>query len=150
MRQTKQRRKYTEEENQFFLSCIEKLFPEKNCFQWKEISQLFNEKFPQIQPPPTVRSLKFHYYQSLDPSINREKISIEEHQIIINYAAQEGKKWRNISQILNRNENQIKNEFYRKILPGMMSSSTSNLVQQTKEFENVLDLYYPSYQNEDF
>jgi hypothetical protein len=51
---------------------------------------------------------------------------------------------------LNRNENQTKNEFYRKIFPQEKVMSKINVIKIIQGFEDLLDLYFPPYENEDF
>jgi hypothetical protein len=109
------KRHYTLEENKFIIECNNQLNTDNKRAKWKEIAKIFNEKFPEIEPKRTHKELLDHFEHSLDKSIKRGKISIEEQVMIVRYVNEIGKQWKTIAKLLNRNENQIKNEFYRKI-----------------------------------
>jgi hypothetical protein len=111
MKSSQERRKYTNEQNKFIISSV----MENNYLDWSEFETIFNEKFSEDKPHRTSKQLKNHYFNSLDKSVNKSDLTIEDQQFIIDFVAQNGKKFKLISKILNRNENQIKNEFYRKI-----------------------------------
>jgi hypothetical protein len=115
--QKKIKRNYTFEENEFIIECEENLEIEDKKSKWKKIKKLFQEKFPEISPDRTQKELFDHFEHSLNQNIKRGKIIIEEQEFIQKYVHEKGRKWKSIAKMLNRNENQIKNEFYRKINP---------------------------------
>jgi hypothetical protein len=109
------RRSYTTEENLFILDCLKFFNIDNNKQKWIEIARLFKIRFPSIQPERTPKNLLDHFEHSLNNSLKRGPFTIEEHNFILNYISEKGRQWKIIGQILNRNENQVKNEFYRKL-----------------------------------
>jgi hypothetical protein len=121
------RRSYTSEENEFILNCYSIINCSNNKQKWEEIVKLFKIRFPNVYPERTAKNLLDHFEHSLDNSLKRGPFTIDEHEFILNCVSEKGNKWKTIGQILHRNENQIKNEFYRKL--------ASRKSQQNNELE---------------
>jgi hypothetical protein len=99
---------YTKEQNHFIIE----LFERNN---WKDLSRAFNLKFPENKKKP--KQIKNHYKHSLDPTINKDPFTEEERKQLMNYVEKHGRKWRKIGELMNREENKIKNEYLRHISP---------------------------------
>jgi hypothetical protein len=138
MKYAQSRRKYSDEQNEYLISSANNIIIEADKAKWSEIAKLFNEKFPDVQPQPKPHELRTHYLHSLDASVNRSEISNEETQFIMDFVSQHGKKWKLIAQTLNRNVNQIKNLFYRKISHPMNQKPNNCCV----DFVNCLDIFW--------
>jgi hypothetical protein len=135
MKSPQQRRRYTSEQNEFIKSSV----MENSHLDWNEFAKVFSENFPEEKPQRTSKQLKNHYSDSLDKSINRSDMEIEDQQFIINFVAKNGKQFKLIGQIFNRNENQIKYEFYRIIVPQLEKQQKNH--EESKEiFQDDFDL----------
>jgi hypothetical protein len=125
------RRHYTTEQNVFIVDCVKIIKIEDKREKWIEITKLFQKRFPFVQPERTPKNLLDHFEHSLNSSLKRGPFTIEEHNFISSYVNENWHQWKIIGHILNRNENQIKNEFYRKI--------SKNIYQET--IPKQIDLY---------
>jgi hypothetical protein len=136
------RRNYIKEQNEFILDCTKIINVDNKKQRWNEIANLFKNRFPTIKPERTPKELLDHFEHSIDKSIKRGLISIEEQLFILNFVAENGNQWKIIGKILNRNENQIKNEFYRKIsttkkedIHEQYSTNNSDVFDVKEEFD---------------
>jgi hypothetical protein len=136
------RRSYNKEQNEFILNCTKIINVDTKKQKWNEIAKLFKNRFPSIKPERTPKELLDHFEHSIDKSIKRGPISIEEQNFILNFVSENGNQWKLIGTILNRNENQIKNEFYRKIsitrkedINEQCSTNNSDVFDVKEEFD---------------
>jgi hypothetical protein len=132
------RRSYTTEQNEFILDCFKIVNIGNKKQQWIEIAKLFKNRFRFVQPERTPKDLLDHFEHSLDKSLKRGPFTIEEHNFILSYVSEKGNQWKVIGQILNRNENQIKNEFYRKI---SAAATITTRKEETIEREAIMQQF---------
>lgn len=141
------RRSYTTEQNVFIVDCIKVVKIEDKKQKWIEIAKLFKERFPFVKPERTSKNLFDHFEHSLNDSLKRGPFTIEELNFISSYVDEKGHQWKIIGQILNRNENQVKNEFYRKISKNIYQEAIPkqiDLCDLKDEFEfesNLIDIF---------
>jgi hypothetical protein len=90
------RRNYNKEQNEFILNCTKIINIDNQKQKWKEISILFKNRFPSIKPERTSKELLDHFEHSIDKSIKRGPISIEEQEIILNFVAENGNQWKKL------------------------------------------------------
>jgi hypothetical protein len=95
--QKKMKRNYTFEENEFIVEYEKNLEIEDKKSKWKEITILFEEKFPEIHPKRTQKELLDHFEHSLDHNLKRGNITIEEQELILKYVHEKGRKWKSIA-----------------------------------------------------
>jgi hypothetical protein len=140
------RHQYTEEQNDFISDCTKIIKITNKRQKWNEIAKLFQNRFLSVQPERSAKNLSDHFEHSVNKNIKRSPFSIEEDNLIYYFVCQQGHKWKIIGQILNRNENQIKNEFYRKILPNQRKIGTKGSELRPEinfsDIENSFDFDY--------
>jgi hypothetical protein len=101
------RRGFLKDENTFLTEIVPSLSHLKDdSIKWKCISNQFHLLFPSSDRK--IKESKSHYYEKLDPTLNRSPISEEENRMI-EYLNQYGRKVRQIARLMNRTENAVKN-----------------------------------------
>jgi uncharacterized protein YpuA (DUF1002 family) len=110
------RRTYCQHENLFIKKYADTIDYQTNNKKWEIIAKLYSDAFPMIDPPRTPRELKKHYETNLNTNIKSGPLTKEEIEFMKNFVAKNGRKWKMLSVEMNRNENQLKNSFFRKVI----------------------------------
>ncbi|AMD19269.1 HBR368Wp [Eremothecium sinecaudum] len=99
MSATRRRGPWSVEEDKILLDLLNK----HGVFNWVKISSLLKTRSP--------KQCRERYHQNLKPSLNKTPISEEEGELIQELVSKIGKKWAEISRVLNngRSDNAIKN-----------------------------------------
>ena len=100
------RKYFTKEEDELLL----RLVGNKKDIDWKELTSHFVNR--------TTRQLRERWINYLDPNIVKSKeFTEEDDRDLINYVIQFGTKWKIISALMGRTENQLKQRFHRSLAP---------------------------------
>jgi hypothetical protein len=140
------RRSYCEQENTFLKECFNIVQAETSRTKWEIIAMHYSETFPMICPRRTAADLREHFEKNLHSNQKKGPLTTEEMAEIEIFVSEKGRKWMELSLQMNRNVNQLKNAFNRKLKKQNGEKEAEELINfltsVRDDSQQIEDLYF--------